>query len=108
VLKTTPVSITPEQRLQLKDAGRKCWEALHGMTEPSTEKIAEWIKTVPSFGCGCQKFAREYIETNPPPCDDPADFFHWTWRFHTTVDGKTNDTPMTFDEAVEFWSLRLH
>jgi hypothetical protein len=92
-----------KHREQLKMEGRKCWEVLHSMTQPSKLKIAKWLKTVPSIDCGCRRFAIEYVHNNPPPCDDSAKFFEWTWKFHCMVDRKTGDAPMTLEEARQRW-----
>jgi hypothetical protein len=97
------VESSKDFKLKLKVDGRKCWTKLHTMSNPNADKIGEWIKTIPNFSCGCQKFAREYIAANQPPYDNPDQFFEWTWRFHDAVDKKTGDERMTFEEAKAFW-----
>jgi hypothetical protein len=87
----------------LKQQGRDCWIALHTMTEPTAEKVQEWITTIPVINCGCRKFARDYIEDNPPPCDNLPVFRRWTYDFHCVVDKKTGDAAMSWQDACQQW-----
>lgn len=91
--------------VDIKESGKKAWEELHSMKDPTIEKMNNWLKIVPSYGCGCQNFARKYINENPPPFDDYIEFFEWTWRFHDIVDQKTGDERLSLEEARERWNV---
>lgn len=95
------INNTESVEIDFKQAAVKSWELLHSMKDPSNEKIEAWLNTIPSYGCGCQDFAREYIQKNPPTFDN---FFYWTWKFHDEVDIKTGDKRMSFEEAKAYWS----
>jgi hypothetical protein len=44
------------------------WNELH--TEVRTkEQFENWVARVPSFGCGCASWLRDYITANPPTDD---------------------------------------
>lgn len=94
----TPIGIE-----NLKQQGRECWAVLHGMTEPTPEKVRQWVATVPAINCGCRKFARDYIRDNPPPCEAIQAFRRWTFDFHCAVDRKTRDPLVSWEAACEQW-----
>lgn len=90
------------------EQGRESWSLLHSMEDITPEGIDIWFKTIPAFGCKCKKFAKEYIEKNPPPYGaDRETQLRWSWAFHDAVDMKTGDARMTYEEAVEIWMTRV-
>lgn len=61
------------------------WQSLH--SEVSTaEQFADWVKRVPSFGCGCASWLREYVAADPPT----GDLREYGWRLHNAVNAKLN------------------
>ena len=68
-----------------EDQGRRAWAALHGMEDPTPEKIVQWKKLIPRFGCDCVNFTERYIESIPIRYDD---FKRWAWEFHNAVNKK--------------------
>ena len=100
--------VPPPPRESNKDRiarqGRAAWDALHGMEDPTPERIEEWLKMVPQYGCKCSDFATHYIKVNKPPygCTQ-EEWVEYTWRFHDSVDVKVGDNRMSLEEAKQLW-----
>ena len=60
------------------------WHELH--TEVRTaEQFEAWVKRVPSFGCGCQSWLKDYLAKNDFSDGDLAEY---GWRLHNAVNAK--------------------
>lgn len=62
------------------------WNELHAKQDPTVEWFEQWISRVPSFGCGCKPWLREYLSTNAP--DYGNGWYEWTVTLHDAVNAK--------------------
>jgi hypothetical protein len=69
------------------------WDELHTQVK-TAEQFAEWVNRVPSFGCGCANWLRDYVRDNPPT----DDLREYGWRLHNSVSRKLNKTEFSWDE----------
>ena len=61
------------------------WSELHTKQDATPEWFADWVARVPSFGCGCQAWLKDYLAGNPPRYED---FYGWSVLTHDAVNVK--------------------
>jgi hypothetical protein len=84
---------------QIAERGRACWAELHGCQEPTQQWYAEWLKTVPSFGCSCRKNWDELTTKYPPDFSSREAFFKWSVDRHNDVNRKLGKPQVSVMEA---------
>jgi hypothetical protein len=62
------------------------WQELHSEVR-TAEQFADWVKRVPSFGCGCARWLKDYIAVNKPN----GDLHEYGWTLHNSVNKKLRD-----------------
>ena len=77
------------------------WLELHTKVETFSQ-FELWVAKVPSFGCSCAKWLKDYITANPP-ADDLREY---GWTLHNAVNKKLRDEgkdrpEFLWDEFVE-------
>ena len=60
------------------------WHSLHSEVR-TAEQFADWVKCVPSFGCGCQSWLKDYLAKTPLPDGDLAEY---GFELHNAVNAK--------------------
>ena len=81
---------------------RDLWDALHTQENPTQAWFASWCSLVPSFGCGCQSWLREYLIENPPRFND---WFAYSVELHNAISRKLNKEQWTIDRAREHYGV---
>lgn len=74
-----------ERRARQLDYMRALWVEAHSKQDPTPEWFADWVSRVPSFGCGCKSWLKEYLKTNPVRYDD---LYAWSVECHDAVNKK--------------------
>jgi len=70
------------------------WNELH--TEVRTaEQFEAWVKRVPSFGCSCASWLKDYLAKNPLPDGDLAEY---GWTLHNSVNAKLGKPEFSWAE----------
>lgn len=69
----------------VEERGRKAWAALHSVENPTPQWYAEWLLTIPTFGCKCQSEWSKITLRNPPDFDN---FAQWAIDRHNDVNKK--------------------
>jgi len=80
------------------------WAECHGKQDANPEWFAGWCGRVPSIGCGCREWLKDYLVANPP--DFGEGWFEWIWRLHNAVNTKLGKPSVTSDEASAIY-LRI-
>lgn len=62
------------------------WLELHTKQDATSEWFADWIGRLPSIGCGCLQWLRDYLKDNPPVYGEG--WYEWTVRLHDAVNTK--------------------
>ncbi len=91
-----------KQKVRLTKAGKRLWRELFLEVE-SEEQLTDWEKKIPSYGCSCKRFYRDWKITNPP--DFPLRL-EWKWKLKSAVNHKLGHKDLTLDAAREFWSAQ--
>ncbi len=69
------------------------WHQLH--TEVRTaEQFTNWVTRVPSFGCGCASWLKDYLAKNPPH----DDLRRYGWELHCAVNQKLGKPEFSWAE----------
>lgn len=92
------VEATPSQ-IQLAEIGRRLWRELF-VEVFSSDQLQDWENRIPSFGCSCKKFYRDWKGTNPP--DFPL-AFAWKYHLKTAVNQKLSKPNLGFEDAEGLW-----
>lgn len=74
-----------EAKIKNADKGRAAWAELHAVINPTPAWYAEWLKTIPSFGCGCRMEWDMLTQQHPPDFDN---FAQWAIDRHNDVNKK--------------------
>lgn len=68
-----------------EDAGRAVWLELHTVEHPTPQWYADWLTSIPSFGCDCQGSWARMTADHPPDFDN---FAQWAVDRHNDVNRK--------------------
>ena len=82
------------KRINLRSKYIELWRSLFSDVD-SIEKLDEWQKGIPSFGCDCSEFYKNWIARNYPTKVD----FEWKWRLKSAVNEKLGKDNLSIDEA---------
>lgn len=84
VLKARYEPLTRQQAVKAQaDLFHSLWDALHGMEDPTPEKLAKFATRIP---CGsCQKHWRQVMTESPPDLSSAEAFFVWSVDAHNAV-----------------------
>lgn len=70
------------------------WHDLHSEVR-TAEQFANWVTRVPSLGCPCSSWLKDYLATNPVPDTGLAEY---GWTLHNAVSRKLNKPEFTWAE----------
>jgi hypothetical protein len=102
-----PVSRPPRRirmdvsNIDLELAGRKHWEELHTVQNPTEEWFADWLSRIPRYGCSCSKDFEAILKSFPV---DYRIFFVWSVRVHNAVNQKLGKPIFSMEEAIARWA----
>jgi hypothetical protein len=75
------------QRVDILDTVyHQLWNELHTHVK-TAEQFKAWVKRVPSFGCSCASWLKDYIAANPPT----DNLREYGWTLHNKVNAKLRD-----------------
>jgi hypothetical protein len=75
---------SPQRNIEVYHA---LWKEVHNKKQEATpEWFADWLGRVPSAGCGCRAWLRDYIEKNPPIYGEG--FYEYSVFLHDAVNQK--------------------
>ena len=69
------------------------WNELHSDVR-TAEQFADWVKRVPSFGCSCSSWLKDYLAKNPPH----GDLRRYGFFLHRAVSEKLGKPEFTWAE----------
>jgi hypothetical protein len=82
-------------RVDVHDAiFHQLWNDLHSDVR-TAEQFANWVNRVPSFGCGCASWLKDYLAKNPVPDTDLAEY---GWALHNAVNAKLSKPEFSWAE----------
>ena len=82
------------KRINLRSRYVELWRKLFSEVD-TVEKLEEWQKDIPSFGCDCKEFYKNWIARNYPTQVD----FEWKWRLKSAVNEKLGKDNLSLEEA---------
>jgi len=69
------------------------WHELHSEVR-TAEQFADWVKRVPSWGCTCSSWLREYVAANPPT----GDLREYGFYLHCAVNAKLSKPEFSWEQ----------
>ena len=69
------------------------WHELHSEVR-TAEQLADWVKRVPSWGCSCSSWLREYVAANPPT----GDLREYGFYLHCAVNAKLSKPEFSWEQ----------
>tara|TARA_R110000868_G_scaffold9753_1_gene47994 strand:+ start:15261 stop:15569 length:309 start_codon:yes stop_codon:yes gene_type:complete len=70
------------------------WISLHAEVR-TADQFEAWTKRVPSFGCSCASWLKDYLAKNPVPDTGLAEY---GWTLHNAVNQKLGKSEFTWAE----------
>jgi hypothetical protein len=82
------------------------WSKIHLYDGNDPEWFEQWIKRIPSTGCGCAKGFDEILQRLPPEFSSPKAFFERSIDWHNAVNAKLEYDQISLETAYLLWRHR--